>query len=120
MQAAKRIIALFDVDQTLTPARKTIQKAMLETLQQIHDRGVAIGIVSGSDLHKIKEQVGEELVQEADYTFSENGLFALKKGQHFASMSIKDQLGEDLLKKFINFSLRYIADLDIPIKRYYS
>ena len=35
-----------------------------------------------------------------------------------SQMSIKDQLGEDRLKKLINFSLRYIADLDIPIKRY--
>lgn len=32
MQAKKRIIALFDVDQTLTPARKTIEKIMSETL----------------------------------------------------------------------------------------
>ena len=26
-------------------------------------------------------------------------------------------MGEEKLKKLINFSLRYIADLDIPIKR---
>eukprot|EP00118_Oscarella_pearsei_P010120 m.60841 g.60841 ORF g.60841 m.60841 type:complete len:99 (+) comp34948_c1_seq12:432-728(+) len=26
-------------------------------------------------------------------------------------------MGEDRLKRFINFCLRYIADLDIPIKR---
>ena len=29
---AKRVIALFDVDQTLTPARKTIEKVMIDTL----------------------------------------------------------------------------------------
>jgi len=33
-------------------------------------------------------------------------------------MSIKDALGEEKLKKLINFSLKYIADLDIPVKRY--
>jgi len=82
------------------------------------EKGIAVGIVSGSDLHKIKEQVGEDLVQRADYTFSENGLYAMKKGEFLSKMSIKDQLGEDKLKKLINFSLRYIADLDIPIKRY--
>ena len=53
MQASKRIIALFDLDQTLTPARKFIEKAMVETIKAVHDKGVAIGIVSGSDLHKI-------------------------------------------------------------------
>ncbi|CDW80402.1 phosphomannomutase a1 [Stylonychia lemnae] len=117
MQPQRRVIALFDVDQTLTPARKTIQKAMVEAINKMGDHGVDFGIVSGSDLHKIKEQVGEDLVQKADYTFSENGLYTLRKGQFFSKMSIKDQLGESKLKKLINFSLRYIADLDIPIKR---
>jgi hydroxymethylpyrimidine pyrophosphatase-like HAD family hydrolase len=46
---------LFDVDQTLTPARRTIEKIMIETLDRVRERGVAIGIVSGSDLIKIKE-----------------------------------------------------------------
>ena len=55
----KKIIALFDVDQTLTPARKTIQPEMLETLAKIKEKGIAIGIVSGSDLNKVREQVGE-------------------------------------------------------------
>jgi phosphomannomutase len=31
---------------------------------------------------------------------------------------LKTHLGEDNLKRLINFTLRYIADLDIPIKRY--
>jgi len=44
------------------------------------EKGIAVGIVSGSDLHKIKEQVGDDLVARADYTFSENGLYSLKKG----------------------------------------
>ncbi len=117
MQSTKRIIALFDVDQTLTPARKTIQQSMIDTLDKCVAKGIAIGIVSGSDLHKIKEQVGDELVQKADFTFSENGLYALKKGQFLSQKSIKDYLGEDRLKKLINYCLHYIADLDIPIKR---
>jgi len=90
---------------------------MIETLQAVHERGIALGIVSGSDLHKVKEQVGDDIVAKADYTFSENGLYALKKGEFFAKRAIKDQLGEEKLKKLINFSLRYIADLDIPLKR---
>lgn len=42
---------------------------------------------------------------------------AIKNGNEFARQSFKDHLGEDNLKKLINFSLRYIADLDIPVKR---
>ena len=73
--------------------------------------------MSGSDLHKIKEQVGDELAASADFTFSENGLYALKEGKFLSQKSIKDYLGEERLKKLINFCLHYIADLDIPIKR---
>ena len=32
-QGGKKVIVLFDVDQTLTPARKTIQTEMIETLK---------------------------------------------------------------------------------------
>lgn len=53
--AKKRIIALFDVDQTLTPARSIIQRNMIETLDAIMLKGVAVGIVSGSDLVKVRE-----------------------------------------------------------------
>lgn len=63
---------------------------MLDTLNKVMEKGIAIGIVSGSDLHKVTEQVGEDMVKRADYTFSENGLFALRKGEMFAKKSIKD------------------------------
>jgi len=114
---SKKIIALFDVDQTLTPARNTIQPDMLATLDKVQAKGIAVGIVSGSDLNKVTEQVGADLIKKADFTFSENGLYSLKKGEFFAKQSIKDELGEEKLKKLINFCLHYIADLDIPIKR---
>lgn len=91
---------------------------MIATLKSVMDKGVAIGIVSGSDLVKVTEQVTQEIVDTVDYTFSENGLYALRKGQFFAKQSIKDAMGEDKLKKFINFTLRYLSDLDIPKKRY--
>jgi hypothetical protein len=53
---------------------------MVDTLKAVMEKGIAVGIVSGSDLKKVTEQVGEEMVQTVDYTFSENGLYALKKG----------------------------------------
>jgi len=51
---------------------------MVETLKKVQEKGVAIGIISGSDLSKITEQVGKEIVKNADFTFAENGLFAMK------------------------------------------
>lgn len=52
-----------------------------------------------------------------DYCFSENGLVAHKAGDLLAVQSLKKHLGEDNLKRLINFVLHYVADLDIPIKR---
>ena len=55
--------------------------------------------------------------QEYDFLFSENGLVAFKAGVLLKATSFKDHLGEEKLKKLINFILAYIAHLDIPIKR---
>ncbi len=52
-----------------------------------------------------------------DYLFSENGLVAHKAGKLLATQSLKAFLGEDKLKQFINFTLKEIAEIDIPVKR---
>jgi phosphomannomutase len=51
------------------------------------------------------------------YVFAENGLVSFRDNNRFHEKKISDYLGEDKLKQLINFSLHYIADLDIPIKR---
>ena len=49
--------------------------------------------------------------------FSENGLVAYKNGEMIAKQSFLQFLGEEKLQKFLNFVLKYIADLEIPQKR---
>jgi len=110
------VIALFDVDGTLTPARKGVSPEMVKFLQELR-KVITVGVVGGSDLVKISEQLGESATLEYDYLFSENGLVAYKAGKLIGNQSLKAHLGEEKLKEFINFSLHYIADLDIPIKR---
>eukprot|EP00882_Tetradesmus_deserticola_P005903 GHRQ01006217.1.p1 GENE.GHRQ01006217.1~~GHRQ01006217.1.p1 ORF type:complete len:245 (+),score=110.59 GHRQ01006217.1:66-800(+) len=112
----KRILALFDVDGTLTVPRKTASLQTLDFLQELR-KVVKVGIVGGSDLVKIQEQLGDNVLTAYDYVFSENGLVAHKGGELLAVQSLKTHLGEDKLKRFIAFVLHYIADLDIPIKR---
>ncbi len=109
-------IVLFDVDGTLTIPRNMVKKNMLDFLQELNTK-VDVGIVGGSDLSKIKEQLGENTVELYDYVFSENGLMAFKDGKFLEEQSLKKYMGEDKLKEFINYTLHYIADLDIPIKR---
>lgn len=111
-------IVLFDVDGTLTVPRNKVSPEMLDFLKKLHEK-VDIGIVGGSDLPKIKEQLGENLLSYnyIDYVFSENGLVAHKNGKLFHKNNIVEYLGNEKLNKFINFVLYYIADLNIPVKR---
>ncbi len=112
----KRVIALFDVDQTLTVARSVVSQEMRATLAKMVESGVDFGIVSGSDLPKITEQLGEEIVKDAHWCFSENGLQAYKKGQFVEKQSLEQFLGSERLQKLVNFCLDYIQKLDIPVK----
>ncbi|GLT60678.1 hypothetical protein SLA2020_334340 [Shorea laevis] len=110
------LIALFDVDGTLTAPRKVAAPQMLEFMRQLC-KVVTVGVVGGSDLTKISEQLGKTVIADYDFVFSENGLVAHQDGKLIGTQSLKSFLGEEKLKEFINFTLHYIADLDIPIKR---
>merc|ERR1711972_1290610 len=110
-----RIIALFDVDGTLTEPRKVVSPETIEYLKGLREK-ICIGVVGGSDLTKQKEQLGDSPSQ-FDYCFSENGLLAFKDGEKIGETSIVQHLGEDNLKRIINWTLVYVAGLDIPIKR---
>jgi phosphomannomutase len=109
-------IFLFDVDGTLTEARKKITPETVKFFDELrkHQR---IGIVGGSDLVKQIEQIGENCLNEWDYVFSENGLVSYKEGKLINKSSLLNYLGEEKLQTFIKFVLRYIADLTIPVMR---
>jgi phosphomannomutase len=115
-QRSKNVIALFDVDGTLTPPRLDASQETIEFLAKLRSK-IYIGMVGGSDLRKQREQLGENVLDMFDYTFAENGLVAYHGRNLIAEASIQENLGEDRLKKLISFVLHYIADLDIPVKR---
>ena len=118
--------------------QKGASPEMLQTLRQLRKK-VVIGFVGGSNLAKITEQLETEgnngvsisaylkvwlslkwtsAIQDFDYAFAENGLTAYKLGKEFPSQSFIKFLGEEKYKVLAKFILHYIADLDIPIKRY--
>ncbi|MCQ2819607.1 MAG: HAD-IIB family hydrolase [archaeon] len=113
-----KTILLFDVDGTLTPARLSVESDMVELLKSVKEAGkYDMASVGGSDFKKAKEQL-KDSTSNLKYMFTENGVVSYDEtGNIFHSKRISEQLGEENLKKFINFCLRYIADLDIPIKR---
>lgn len=114
----EEILLLFDVDGTLTPARKVIEPDFEEFLYTNIKSRATLGVVGGSDLVKIVEQLnGKKVLNEFHYVFPENGLIHIEQGSEVSKQSIHKHLGEENLQRFINFCLRYIADLPIPVKR---
>lgn len=109
-------LCLFDVDGTLTAPRQKATPEMSEFLQKLRSR-VKVGVVGGSDLCKIKEQLGEDIIQKVDYVFAENGLVAYKNGELHSVQSIQAHMGEKLLQDFINFCLKYMSNIKLPKKR---
>ncbi|TEA32216.1 hypothetical protein DBR06_SOUSAS6610157 [Sousa chinensis] len=117
----ERVLCLFDVDGTLTPARQKIDPEVAAFLQKLRRR-VQIGVVGGSDYSKIAEQLGEgdEVIEKFDYVFAENGTVQYKHGRLLSKQTIQNHLGEELLQDLINFCLRYMALLRLPKKRLLS
>ena len=110
-----RIIALFDVDGTLTIPRGEITSDMLSFMKTLSTK-ITVGIVGGSDLPKQEEQLGEGIVHIFPYNFSQNGLVAYKNGELQEVQTIAKFLGEDNVKRIVNWTMRYLADIDIPVK----
>ena len=116
MTDLSKTLVLFDVDGTLTKPRGLITPEMQSFMTSLGSK-VTIGIVGGSDLPKQMEQLGDDVLSRYPYNFSQNGLVAYKDAALIHCTTISDHLGEDNVKRIANWVLRYIADLDLPIKR---
>jgi len=110
-----RIIALFDVDGTLTIPRGEVKEDMMNVLKTLRQK-ITVGIVGGSDLPKQEEQLGVGIVDEVVWNFSQNGLVAYNNGKLLESNSISKHLGEDNIKRIVNWVMKYLSDLDLPVK----
>ncbi|XP_071106135.1 phosphomannomutase 2-like [Haliotis cracherodii] len=112
------IICIFDVDGTVTMPRLKITEEMDAFMENLKSK-VVVGLVGGSDLSKITEQMGgsADVIKKFDYLFAENGLVAFKNGEQIGQENIQKAIGDETLQKLINFALRYMSDLVLPCKR---
>lgn len=112
-----KTLLLFDIDGTLTEPRKTIKQDMIDCLKKATSYDdIDIATVGGSDLPKAKEQL-QSAIDLCHNVFTENGLVYIDENKQLIKVSkIADYLGYEKLKEFDNFCLKYIADLDIPVK----
>lgn len=101
------------------PPEQSISPAMLQLLSALRHK-CAIGFVGGSNLVKQQEQIGTPEINVTtlfDFCFAENGLTAYRIGEELASSSFVGWLGEDKYKELVNFCLRYMSEIDLPVKR---
>lgn len=62
--------------------KPNVDKFLQESVKKMFD----IAVIGGSDLNKIKKQLGgEEIFQKYKYIFSENGLVAFRDGKQLSS-----------------------------------
>lgn len=109
-------IVLFDVDGTLTKPRNKATAEMKAYLRELREK-VTVGVVGGSDLSKMKDQIGEDVITSFDYVFSENGLDAFKDGERLAEQSLRSFLGDEEINRFVKTVLGYLSKLTIPVMR---
>lgn len=112
------ILLLFDVDGTLTHPRTIVEPDFIEFLYRDVKPKATLGIVGGSDLEKMLEQLnGPEIYQHFTYIYPENGLVQIENGIEVGKQSIHKHLGEEQLQRFINYVLKYLSEIRLPIKR---
>ena len=111
-----KTLLLFDIDGTLTEARKPIKENMIECLKKnSFYEDIDIATIGGSDLPKAKEQL-KSAIDLLKFIFIENGLVYLDEKKELHKVNkISIFLGYDTLKEFFNFCLKYINQLDIPV-----
>lgn len=129
-----KTIVLFDMDGTLTEPRSSFESKSLEdTLYQLTNLGVHIGIVTGSDLKYLKQQMGVFLGRSPSryktHLLPCNGTkylkppkFANQDHDLVSDMSMLDELGSEnyrkLVKEIIDQQFEF-SDKDIPLSGHF-
>ena len=110
-----KTLLLFDMDGTLTPSRLPITPEMKAYLQSV-SKTTDLAVVSGSNLPKLIEQLGSDIMTYFKWVLPDNGVLCYKNGELISKKSMKEHIGQEKFNKLVNFALRAIADIDIPVK----
>ena len=103
-------IVLFDMDGTLTPARKKMEAPILQSLRDIHRAGCEIGIVTGSTMEYIREQC-ELMFEDMNFDHSQVHYFPCNGTEYIRyqnnkectqyKMSMEEELGSETYREII-------------------
>lgn len=108
-------LLLFDVDGTLAKSTFKINPKFKELI--LNQKEYDIGVVGGSNIIQITEQLGQDFIDKIKFTCSQNGVITYKHGKLFHSNNIKKILSEEQIQFIINKVLLYIIAIELPFKR---
>ena len=94
-----------------------MKQNMLDCLKKASTyEDIDLATVGGSDLPKAKEQL-QSAIDLLKFVFTENGLVYLDEKKELHKVDkVTNFLGFEKYKEFVNLCMKYIAELDIPVK----
>ena len=112
----KKII-LMDMDGTLTNSRQLMLPTMENKLNEIFDAGVHIGVLSGSPLKYIKEQMGYWLNQfeysDKLHIFPCNGTQYVYKANEVYSLDIKEEVADESYMQILSILYGVLSSIQM-------
>ena len=114
-----KTMLLFDIDGTLTKPLHEIDDNMINLLTEINKNNpnINFAVVGGSDYKQIKSQIGK-IFPILKFIFSENGGRTYDEKLNLINdKRIHEHFNEKQIQEMLNFALRYIARLELPVKR---
>ena len=103
-------VVLFDMDGTLSPARKPVEPDIVEPLLNLSEK-VKVGIVTGSGLNYIKEQADPLLSIPNIHILPCNGTQHYLSGDKLHDANMKEELGEYEFGRIIQEILTLQAEI---------
>lgn len=115
---SNKSLLLFDVDNTLSVSRGKVMPEMCNILRELSKK-YDLATVSGSDLLKMLEQLGESAMY-FKWLFTQNGLVTIFDHQinaPYHKINLIDEIGEQYYQELINVILAELSKIELPVKR---
>jgi len=109
-------IVVLDIDGTITEDGRVITdevKSILNNLKKITN----IGVISGGTIQQVGSRLGQNYLNDYDYVFSENSCQTYFHSELVDPLEMESLLTRKEITELINWSLIYIANLELPLKR---
>lgn len=108
-------LLLFDIDGTLCRPMQKLEQPVVHALQRLKQHGWDIGVIGGSDRQKAIYQLGQDVLDDMDHNFHENGTVYYRNGRLLVEEKLEDFVSMQDLCQLVRFLLKAIVDSNSPV-----